>query len=160
MSEMVLRPAGSDDAALLWEWANDPSVRANAFRGDPIPWESHLRWLEGKLASRDCRMWILEVDGGPAGQIRYDRDGATAIISFSVDRTRRGQGIGKALISRSAALACRELGVRVLAGLVKPGNPASSRVFEATGFTRVGDVPVEGQAAVRYERPCPDGARA
>ncbi len=160
MSEPQLRPVQVQDAALLWEWANDPTVRINAFHGEPIPWETHVHWLEAKLASPACRMWILEIDHRPAGQIRYDREGESATISFSVDPAHRGRGVGKTLVGRSAALACRELGVRILAALVKPGNPASTGVFLATGFTEVGNALVEGQPALRYERRCGTAERA
>src|SRR5581483_8142161 len=72
--QLTIREARPEDARLLWEWANDPSVRSNSFNQEPIPWESHLRWYEKRLASPGTRFWLLEVNSVPAGQIRYDRD--------------------------------------------------------------------------------------
>ncbi len=56
-----LRRAGPGDARLLWEWANDPGVRAASFSSDPILWEDPLGMVcqEGEPACNrstgECR---------------------------------------------------------------------------------------------------------
>src|SRR5262249_11385785 len=104
---LTLPPATPQDAKLIWGGANDPTVRACAFSREPIPWESHLRWYENQLASPGTRFWVVEEDGEPVGQIRYDRDeaGRAAEISFSVARDHRGRGFGVELIQRTCGLA-------------------------------------------------------
>lgn len=64
-----VRRARGDDAELVWEWANDPTVRARSFRPDPIPLDEHLEWYRGRLASPDTRLWIIERHGAPVAQI-------------------------------------------------------------------------------------------
>ncbi|MBI4522803.1 MAG: UDP-2,4-diacetamido-2,4,6-trideoxy-beta-L-altropyranose hydrolase [Deltaproteobacteria bacterium] len=133
-----VRPAGQQDALLLWEWANDPSTRANSFQRRPIPLEEHMQWYSAKLESAGTRIWIIEGSSGPAAQIRYDRaDSHTAEISFSVAPHCRGRGLGSKALTLTARAACEELGVRRLRGIVLSSNEASIRAFVKAGFTCV-----------------------
>jgi RimJ/RimL family protein N-acetyltransferase len=150
----VLRAARPEDAQLLWVWRNDPDVRRQSFSADEIPWEVHEAWFARKLASPDTRIWILEADGVPAGQIRVERTGSDAKISFSVDRTMRRRGVGRRLLAMAGPVACRELGVRRLVGFVKAENTASQRAFEEAGFVRAGMETVQGTQSVRFELAC------
>jgi RimJ/RimL family protein N-acetyltransferase len=150
----VLRPATAADARLLWLWRNDPAVRASALSMDVVPWARHCLWLETKLGSSDCRMWILEQCGQPVGHVRYDRVNADAEIDISIAAASRGAGLGRALLGLSAQAACHELAVKALVGIVKVDNAASIRAFEGAGFRRVCSVARKGQACIRLERLC------
>lgn len=153
MSKLELRPATVGDALLLWEWRNDPEVRAWSFHSEPVAWESHCAWLEGKLASDDCRLWILLEDGVPTAQVRYDRRGAEAEVSFAVAAPFRARGLGTTLLRLSAPLACRELLVKRLTALVKRENVASIRAFERANFRRVAEVS-DPEPCLKFERAC------
>ncbi len=134
MTAEVLRPATGADAELLWQWANDRTVRDHAFHSEPIAWTTHQHWLAAKLHDPGCRIWILENDGQPVGQIRYERDGEVVEISLSVAAACRGRGFGRQLLALSRAIACRELGVARVRGVVKSTNHASQRLFAGMGF--------------------------
>jgi RimJ/RimL family protein N-acetyltransferase len=151
---LALRPATSGDARLLWSWANDPAVRASAFVPDVIPWTSHVAWLNAKLSSGHTRIWILERDGHPVGQVRYDLCGDVAEIDFSVAAEARGSGLGADLLRLSVPAACQELRAARLAGLVKTDNVRSGRAFEHAGFALAGEEVRNGATCQRYERPC------
>lgn len=160
--ELRLRPACPGDARLFWEWANDPTVRASAFSRDPIPWEGHLRWFEARLAAPGTRIWVFEVDGKPAGQIRYDRDpdGRSAEISFSVARGQRGRGIGTEMIRRTCPLAVEELGVEEIVAVAFAENAPSYRAFLRCGFTTPGVIEIKGRSCYRLTwRPTSGTAR-
>jgi RimJ/RimL family protein N-acetyltransferase len=148
---LVLRPAGISDARLLWEWRNDPVVRANSFQSEPVAWKTHLAWLTRKLASPNCRLWIAECGGLPVGQVRYDRDGALAEVSLSVAAPFRGRGLGAALLACSAPCAGRDLQVRRLVAFIKPGNLPSIRAFERAGFRPVGPHVRAGVPCLAFE---------
>jgi UDP-2,4-diacetamido-2,4,6-trideoxy-beta-L-altropyranose hydrolase len=154
MTPGTLRPATEADGRLLWEWANDAAVRANAFHSDPIPWETHQAWLAARLASVHSRIWIMERDGEPVGQIRYDRQGDVAEIGISVAAAYRGQGIGQALLGASCPRACAELQVRRLVALVKPHNRASAHAFEHAGFRQLAPTSRHGQPCLVFELRC------
>lgn len=140
---MNLRPATLDDARLLWEWRNDPAVRANSFDHGEIPYDEHVDWLRRRLYEyrpRGSAIWIAEVDGTPVGQVRYgvvtDEDGSRwAELSYSIAADHRGQGHATEMLRLSAPRACASLppvdGIRAK---VYAHNGASIRALEKAGY--------------------------
>ena len=137
MSEVTLRQATPEDVDLVYKWANDPTVRANAFSTDPIPYDNHVAWYRGRLNNPDCHIYIgMAKENRPVGIIRVEKQSeepTVGMISYSVDAGERGKGIGTKLLS----LVARKLyGTELitLAGQVKPDNTASRKAFERAGF--------------------------
>lgn len=132
-----LRAAAPEDAALYFQWANDPAVRAHAYRPDPIAWEDHRDWFNRKLRNPDTLLRVLELAGHPVGQVRCDRiDPRTAAIDFSIDARFRGLGLGTRLIARCLEEAFDRLAVDCLRAEVLQDNPASQAVFLKNGFVQ------------------------
>lgn len=131
------RPMTADDCALLFRWANDPTVRQTARSTAPISWETHQRWFASRLASSECRLFIAEdAQGVPLGQVRLDRAGWEAEVSITVDQAQRGKGVGQILLAHARAQA--RGWVSVLHAVVKPDNTASQRLFLAAHYTPCG----------------------
>jgi UDP-2,4-diacetamido-2,4,6-trideoxy-beta-L-altropyranose hydrolase len=150
---MTLRRANEDDALPLLALANDPGVRANAFHPAPIARADHLRWYAGKLASESTAMWVLELAGVLAAQIRYDRtEGGLAEIGYAVSPAFRGMGLGTRILLDTWEPACEALGVHGVRGVVIQGNTASVRAFEKAGFQPAGEVEMHGRACLAFER--------
>jgi len=140
VTPLVLRDASADDVELLYSWRNEPAARHNSFNREVIESDAHRRWFAAKLAAHtQTRIWILTDDGIPVGQVRYERRGEAAEISFSIDSRFRGRGLGTAILKLSAPKACQELGVHEVRGLVKVDNTASIAAFERAGFRRNGE---------------------
>src|SRR5437763_1683945 len=97
---LTLRPAVEGDSRLIWTWANDPLVRAVSFSTAPITWEQHQQWFARKLNDQTCTMFIaMSAEGTPVGQVRFETTGEEqVVVSVSIDRARRGSGLGRALI--------------------------------------------------------------
>ena len=151
------RPAVIEDAMLLWEWANEFSTRQNSFTTAEIPWREHLEWFRDKLASQNCRIWILEWENLPVGQIRYEGIGAdTARISFSVAAGYRGRQLGTLLLRTTSRLAARELGVHVVQGATLTENLASQRAFLKAGFTLAGHKRIAQRDCMIFNLRCDD----
>ncbi len=147
-----LRPVCSADSRLLWDWANEPEVRAASFSSEPIPWETHSAWFAQRLGSNGTLMWMAQNGlGAPCGQIRFDsRPDGHWEVDVSVAKEMRGHGLARQLI----ALGVEELlkghaGAKVHA-FVKSENSASLRAFEKAGFERLGNEKIRGQAAVHF----------
>jgi len=152
-ADMRLRAAKESDCRLVWEWANDPEVRAAAFSSEPIPWEQHKTWFARRMRDPECCILIAENAGGRAvGQFRVDwrsdRDGE---IDVSVASQFRGSGYGGVLIDLGATSVLAKKGERLHA-FVKVENQASRRAFEQAGFANLGEEIVRGQRAVHYVR--------
>lgn len=167
-----LRPATADDCRRVWEWANDPAVRAISFTSEPIPWELHVAWFTRKLADANTRLWIARPPGAPVsdpalsdsrvpnagsetgaplGQVRFDLDGSTSTISVSLDASRRGKNLGALLIWSACQKHFRESAVETIHAFIKPDNAASIRTFEKAGFEPAGKTEVKACAALRFE---------
>lgn len=147
-----LRAARESDCRLLWEWANDPQVRAAAFSSAPIPWETHQAWFAGKMKDSNCTILIAEDDlGRPVGQFRVDWLSDQGDIDVSVAPEFRGAGNGAALIDLGVSRIFAERGERIHA-LVKVENQASRRAFEQSSFANLGEESVNGHRAIRYVR--------
>ena len=152
-SSLKIRPATIDDAELLWHWVNDPQVRENSLHPEPISLVPHLQWYQAKLESPATRIWIIEENGAPIAQIRYDRiEPSSAEIDYSVAFAYRGRGVGTEAVRHTWALACKELEVVQVVGLVLAANVASCRVFTKAGFEQVAGVNRNGQECMVFVR--------
>lgn len=132
-----LRPATADDAARLLEWRNDPVVRELSFDTAEIDLDTHVAWLGRKLASATTRIFIVEVDAEPVGQVRLEAEDDQAEVHIGLASTARGRGIGREAL-RLALQAADELGAASVLARVKPDNQASLHAFAAAGFREVG----------------------
>lgn len=154
MMMLKIRTVTEDDCRLLWEWVNDPTVRASAFHPDPIPWEAHVAWFRRKRADPNCSMWlIVNQDDRPIGQVRFDRQangGAEVDLSIALDQ--RGRGYGGEALRLACAQACDALSVNRVVARVKAGNAASLRAFHAAGFHHCGRNVVNGVEAITMSR--------
>ena len=152
--ELFIRPAGPRDAQLLWEWANEPGVRAASFRPEAIPWAAHLAWFTARLADARVHILIAESDGEPVGVARFEPAATGAVISVAVAATARGRGWGARIIADSTAYFSAATGCARVDAFIKPDNPASWRAFARAGYVEAEPASVAGQPALqrRWER--------
>ena len=144
-----LRRARPEDAPLLWQWANDPEVRAASFSSDPIPWETHVAWFAGKLGHRKRLILIAEDEEATAcGQIRFDGSDGDWEVDVSIASTMRGRGFASELIGLGVRAIQKEDHVARVHAFVKPANAASVRAFENANFKRKGTEKIRGNAAI------------
>ena len=137
---LTLREVTGKDIDLLFQWANDPVTRQNAFHTEQIPYETHRVWFVKMLADRDVLKYILcsTTNAGEVqniGQIRLSIEDGEALIDYSIDPEKRGQGYGTRMILM-AEEKLRELRVDVIycKGQVKHANIASAKAFEKCGY--------------------------
>ena len=87
-----LRLATNEDMALLFEWANDRSVRNLSFCSEPISWEMHVEWFQQMMHSQDVIQFIYECDDKLVGQVRLRIHNGAGLISYSIASEYRGNG--------------------------------------------------------------------
>ena len=133
-----LRKADDTDRDLLFEWANDDTVRANAFHTEKIPYEDHVRWFEKMMADADAYQYILCEGEKPVGQIRLNIEGNQAVIDYSIASDQRGKGYGSEILQmiQTHLATDQRLHITKMVGQVKYDNPISSRAFEKNGFLK------------------------
>ncbi len=146
---LTARPVTEADARLLWEWVNDPEVRAASFDSHPIAWEEHAAWFRNRLHDPGCRIYIVQERGGhPIGQVRFDQSEQAASITVSVDRRHRHQGVGALAVELACTQFLQAVQVEQLIAYIKPHNRASQRVFEKAGFRHGDKTVIKEQEAV------------
>ena len=144
-------PATTDDARRLWEWSNDPDVRAGSFSTEPIPWETHVTWLKKRLCDPTCRIYIVcDCSGQGLGQVRFEINGRTATISIGLALAARGRGYGSQLVWMACARLFDNTDVDRVEALIRLDNAGSIRVFEKAEFVSVGETEVKQQPARRF----------
>jgi UDP-2,4-diacetamido-2,4,6-trideoxy-beta-L-altropyranose hydrolase len=133
---LQLRSATVADAHLLYEWANDPLTRRMSFSSEPIPWGIHVEWLARRLADPDCRLFVAaNQDGLAVGQVRLDRDGPGATLSFSLAPAARGQGLAARLVRLAAVDSLMAGWCQAVDAWVRLENIPSAAAFRRAGFT-------------------------
>jgi RimJ/RimL family protein N-acetyltransferase len=149
-----LRPAGREDSRLLWEWANDPDVRAGSFSSGSIPWEEHSTWFNKKLEGAKCLILIAtDRANNPIGQIRFDMTSdREAEVSLSIAREVRGRRYAASLIETAVETMFEQRNVERLHAFVKPENQSSQKAFEKANFAKIGVELRGGNLAVHYTR--------
>ncbi len=135
-----LRPAVKEDAAILFEWANETQVRANSLNSEPIKWDNHVSWLNSRLASDTTFIYIMKWNGEPVGQVRYDDAGEFLDIDYSISAAFRGVGLGDIIIAHSLPIARKHLSPgKLVRAIVKDANKPSLKVFINNNFNHAGN---------------------
>ncbi len=150
---LSLRPAQREDARLLWNWSNDPTVRQASFSEGAIGWDQHVQWLDDRLSDPDTRLFLVISTGDrPVGQIRFDRDHSEALISFSLEAGARGSGLSSAAI-RLGVSGILDVwpDVSEVVALVRVENTPSIRAFRSAGFRLRDEVLVGQKRAWKYK---------
>ena len=144
------RSVCEEDCRLIWEWANEPNVRAVSFSTELIPWERHVQWFKSKLNDSDCIFYVAINEESPIGQVRYDVNGNESVISISIDQKFRGQGYGSAIIQLTSRTLFDVSNVNVIRAYVKQGNEVSARAFVKAGFKNTGITMIGGHQALCF----------
>lgn len=83
-------------------------------------------WLDGKLVGYACLYWSF-TSIAPAETVLMN--------DLYVEPATRGEGVGRALIEASAAVA-RERGAQRLEWMTAPSNETAQRLYDSTGAER------------------------
>jgi RimJ/RimL family protein N-acetyltransferase len=135
LPQVTLRSAGEEDSAMLMALRNDPDAVAFSGSGRAVDPEEHQRWFARVLADpAACRLWIAELDGQPAGQVRIDIGEDSGTVSIAVRPEQRGRGIGTAMLQALLTKVAADGAPSRLTAVVRPDNVASRRAFAAVGF--------------------------
>lgn len=134
-SELTIRVIRSDDAPLLFGWANDPQLRRNSISQKVIYPQEHLNWFEDALSSPDQAIFILELGSTPVGQSRFMREVDNSfVLSYSIDSVYRGTGLAKKLLSLSIKAHRATNPCGVYHATIRSDNFASRAALTSLGF--------------------------
>ncbi len=137
--KLSVRKAEEEDLMPLFGLANDPVVRAASFHSEPIPLETHRKWLKRVLENPSVLLLVFRVDGKLAGQVRFDVEEGETVTSIGLAAPFRGYGLGPVLLKRALAVFRAEYPrAPEVVAYIKAENRASRRSFEKAGYRPVG----------------------
>jgi RimJ/RimL family protein N-acetyltransferase len=146
------RYARPSDALFLYDLRNESAVRKSALSTGVFSLSEHRAWLRGKLASRNCTMFIATIGSKRVGQIRFDIDTAgVADMDAALTVKSRGRGCGIVLFRDACKKLFSESRVRACRARVKIQNQASRRALESAGFREVGVRRVKGHVVCEMQ---------
>jgi UDP-2,4-diacetamido-2,4,6-trideoxy-beta-L-altropyranose hydrolase len=151
MTEVMLRKATNEDAEQIFSWRNDPKTREFFFDSKPIRWEHHVQWLNETLQREDKYLLIGEVNGQPAGVLRFDTHEAVAKISIYLVPNLHDKGLGGVLLEAGCCWIRDHLPkMKKIQANVLIKNHKSIKLFEKSGFLEFSrvleyDVPLKSQ---------------
>lgn len=134
---LQLRLVTPKDCHQLWEWANDPRVRALSFTEEKISWEDHVAWFESKLQDQNCIIYLAtDKRKRSIGVIRYEKHShKELLISINLDKEFRGNGYGSALIKIGSEKIFSNADTMQISAHIKSNNISSLKAFQNAGFT-------------------------
>jgi len=134
----------------VYNWSNDVLVRQNSFNSEPIPLDGHKKWFANKLENPNSLFLIAQVNGKPAGLIRYEVEEKHAVVGILIDSKYRGQKLAKSMLKKSARIYFEQFNLPVLAS-IKKENIASVKAFEQAGYLYFEDAIINESPSFVYK---------
>lgn len=132
------REATLDDASVLYDWRNDPSVRSVSRTADELQWEPHFSWVQQTVMREDRELLVVEQGNRPVGTVRFDRLGDERDrfweVSITVSPAMRGKGMAGAILAEGERYFRRSEPDSVLVAEMLETNQASYRLFRSAGY--------------------------
>jgi len=130
-----LRPALAADSRNIFEWRNDPAVRAVSRSSDIIDWGVHQRWFAATLNATDGLLLVGERAGSAVGVVRFDMSGHEAEISIYLVPGAHPKGEGsELLLAAEAWLADNHSRVTQIRAHVLGDNQRSHALFLGAAY--------------------------
>lgn len=141
----IFREIKESDCLKIFEIANDADVRKNSFNSEKIKLKDHKIWFNNILNDNSVKFYVLEYKNDLIGQLRLNFDDEFPVISISLNKSYRGLGLSKILLSKGLEL----INTKVVA-YIKKDNLRSISFFESMGFKKESDVQIKGFHALKF----------
>jgi len=138
------------------KWVNDPDIRQWMTGDLPKKPEDINSWLY--FATHDPRRYYFSIiaNGKQIGlvSLRQDQEPSnTAEIGIAIgEKDYQGRGIGSLTVQAVDAYAKEAIGLTSIRAMIKPTNEKSIRVFTKQGYVHTGDVTIDGEPSMKFEK--------
>lgn len=129
-----LRVASIKDLDLIYGWANDPKTRKNSINQEKIPYDVHVEWYQKALLNSNYFFYIFEINEIPSGILKLHKENDCFVISFGIDISIRGKGLGEIVLSQGLDFHEKINGKNKYIGYVNKSNTASIKTFKKCQF--------------------------
>jgi RimJ/RimL family protein N-acetyltransferase len=134
---LSIRKVNEQDLDRCYEWVNDPQVRAQSYNQSSISLQEHTAWFRNKLNDSNSYFYILELNGEPVAQIRFQVSGNEAVLGYLASDQIRSKGLGTTILSKGVDAFTKDYSKAIqIIGFVKKTNIPSQRSFERLAFEK------------------------
>jgi UDP-2,4-diacetamido-2,4,6-trideoxy-beta-L-altropyranose hydrolase len=127
------RIANQKDCDLMFNWANDPETRKNAFNTSHIEYSEHILWFS-QLNLNNVLIYFDKLNI-PVGVVRFDNKSNEWVITIMVDSRQRNKGYASKMLSTSPIEFFKQNPLAdKITTYIKESNTASIRAFSKVGF--------------------------
>ncbi len=136
LEDFILRKAEERDIPEIYKHIHKEYVKKYFSKDENQQWENHKKWYKFLINSPYFILYVLEdFNGKFLGQVKFELDGETAVISTYLSKCSRGMGLGKEAVLKGIEeliISCKNIEI-VLAYILEENEP-SIRTFEKCGF--------------------------
>jgi UDP-2,4-diacetamido-2,4,6-trideoxy-beta-L-altropyranose hydrolase len=131
-----LRDVVDLDSQKVFDLSTDPFVRLQSINRESISWESHISWYQKKINSEDYIFQLaFDKKDNFIGQVRFELEKDSAVISISISKEFRGKGFSKKVLTESCSKVFSDrISLKSIIAYIRPDNAASIRGFKSAGF--------------------------
>jgi RimJ/RimL family protein N-acetyltransferase len=147
---MKLKEATVSDSKLIFNWSNDPLVRAQSFYSNTIEFERHENWFKEKLHNDNSLLLINKFGENNIGLVRFELENDKCTIGILIDEKFRGKGFSSLMLINSSAYYFNRFLTPIFAH-IKESNTASIRSFEKAGYSFFNKIEVNGFNTLVYK---------
>lgn len=129
-----LRPAKESDTDIVLSWRNELETISNMKTKRALSLEEHTPWFMKAISDTDCLFLIIEIDGNPIGQIRYNLEDKMAKVSINITSALHGKGIASKAFSKGSKYVKETSFAEAIFARVLTSNIGSIKGMERAGF--------------------------
>lgn len=123
------------DCLNIYQWRNEPNVRAISFNSDEISFEDHQKWFNNMINDPKRTLFIvMNEDNKDIGNIRFDRDGDHALVNIIIGGEHIRKGYGTEAICKATKLYMQNSEANYVIAEIKKDNIASVKSFSKAGY--------------------------
>src|ERR1039458_4880953 len=151
MNKIKLREATFSDAKIIFDLSNDEEVRTNSINKNLLEWESHKKWLRLRLSDNNYKIFLFFTENNFIGQVKFEIESKTAIISISLHRDFRGKGLSSIILKNAIEHFLGEnKGINSIIALIRQVNESSIKSFSKAGFVYNGNELINEERFLKY----------
>ena len=131
-----MRKANESDIADIYKYLHRDFIKKYSEVGEKAEWQNHRRWYKFLINSSNYLLYIIEDENGRfLGQLKFELEGETSIISIYLLKEIRGKGLGRSIIEMGLEELQHESDeVDVVLAYILEENEVSVNLFKSCNF--------------------------
>ena len=153
VTAISLRPATAADAKSIFEWRNDPVIVRLGSSQREVTWTEHEEWFSQSITSGKRRIFIVQNEGVPIGQVRFDLlESSECVISAYLLTEFTGRGWGVEAMRSGCEMIFEIWPIQSVSACVRAENKAVQSALAKVGFEEIASKAVPGHKAFQLMR--------